>query len=67
MDEDVVHPFTSVTLTEYVPAARLLSDEEVPPPGVHEYEYPPAPPETETEALPLLSPLHEISECEASS
>jgi len=54
----VVHPFASVTVTVYEPAAKPLAVAEVPPEGAHEYVYEPVPPLAVTVALPVLPPLH---------
>ena len=51
-----VHPFASVIVTTYAPAARLFAVAAVPPDGAHEYEYPPAPPDGFTVADPELDP-----------
>jgi hypothetical protein len=51
-----VHPFASVTVTEYVPAANPVAVAPVPPEGDQEYAYGAVPPEALTEALPLEEP-----------
>ena len=52
-----VHPFASVTVTEYVPAVRLLILEFVPE-LLHEYVYGDTPPPAVTEADPLVPLKH---------
>ena len=58
--QTAAHPFTSVTVTEYEPAVRLLI-EAVVAPVLHKYVYGAVPPVADTEAdawlLLLQSPL----------
>ncbi len=55
---DAVHPFESVTITLYVPAARLLAVAPVWEGELfHKYVYGPVPPPAVTVAEPVLAPL----------
>ena len=56
MDEVLVQPFASVTVTVYVPALALLSDAVVSPLD-QAYPYGVVPPEAEAVAEPLFPPL----------
>jgi hypothetical protein len=63
-----VHPFVSVTVTEYVPAANPVAVEPVPPEGDQEYVYGDVPPEADTVALPFdEAPVAEVEEVVAAS
>ena len=52
----LVHPFASVTVTVYVPAASALAVVPVPPLGAHEYVYGDVPPVAVTVAVPVDPP-----------
>ena len=52
--DSISHPFSSVTVTEYVPVGRLLKSSEFEP-FDHKYVYCPNPPETSMSKLPVLS------------
>jgi hypothetical protein len=60
----MVQPFASVTVTVYVPAARPVAEEPVPPLGAHEYVYGAVPPEATTVAEPVVPPLQSTFTCE---
>lgn len=51
----VVQPFSSVTVTEYIPDVNPLMLEVVAP-LLHKYVYPEVPPDAVTLAVPLLPP-----------
>ena len=55
---DTEHPFSSVTVTEYVPADKP-SISSVNAPFDQSYVYIPVPPVTVTSIEPSLAPLHE--------
>ncbi len=57
--------FTSVIVTVYVPAERLLAVAELPPLGAHAYVNGPVPPVIVPVADPLFPPLHETFVLEA--
>jgi len=57
-----VQECASVTVTVYVPAARLEADAAVPPEGDHTYVYGGVPPLTEIAAAPSLPPRQETLE-----
>jgi hypothetical protein len=51
----VLHPFASVIVQVYDPAARFDALAPVPPDGAHEYVYPGVPPDGDAVAVPVLA------------
>jgi hypothetical protein len=60
----LVHALASVMIQVYVPAAKPVAVAAVPPDGAHEYVYPGVPPVADTDAAPLLPPLHAKFVCD---
>jgi len=55
-----MHPFTSVTVTVYVPALNPVAAEVEPPDGAQLKVYGEVPLDAVIVAVPLAPPLHEI-------